>query len=186
MAAMAVALGVGASAAAAYMPAPCVGGGRLIMSSHESAVPRDLLCEINRVREARALRRVRRSRVLARAAERHAGDMAVRNYFSHVSPSGTGVLQRVQSAGYTDHGRMIVRRAGEVIGAAFTATTALTPKSLVAAWMRSPTHRKVLLRRRWRELGVGDVYFKWPPWYPIVDTAIVVVDFGWRQPARRR
>ena len=43
--------------------------------------------------------RLRQSAALKRAAKAHADDMVARNYFSHVSPSGSRVINRVGAVG---------------------------------------------------------------------------------------
>ena len=110
-----------------------------------------LLCEIDRVRARRDARRLRADRELALAAARHATDMRERRYFSHVSPGGGDLADRARRAGYARSG--CSWRVGEILawGAGPRATAAAT----VRAWMRSRGHRRILVARRYREVGVG-------------------------------
>lgn len=107
-----------------------------------------VLCLVNRERARRGRPRLRASRALARAAGAHSREMASRGYAGHVSPSGAGAAARARRAGY---GR--ARLVGETI--AWGARRRGSPAALVRALMRSPAHRRLLLDRRFREIGVG-------------------------------
>jgi uncharacterized protein YkwD len=110
-----------------------------------------VVCEVNRVRDARGLDRLRRDRRLERAGASHARDMVRRGYFSHVTPEGETVSDRLRGAGYLD-GRASWR-VGETL--AWGRRRMSTPAATVDAWMESPPHRRVLLNGRYREIGVG-------------------------------
>lgn len=77
--------------------------------------------------------------------------MVSRHYFAHTSPAGRTFVDRLRAAGYLWPARSW--SAGEVL--AWGAGELSTPAATVGAWMRSPVHRRVLLRRRYREIGVG-------------------------------
>jgi uncharacterized protein YkwD len=113
--------------------------------------PDAVRCEINAVRRAAGLAPIRATRKLRVAARRHSEDMVARRYFSHVSPSGATVRDRVARVGYLRGARST--RVGENIG--WGTGTAATPAQIVAAWMRSPPHRRIILTPGFRELGVG-------------------------------
>jgi uncharacterized protein YkwD len=136
-----------------------------------SRVREALLCEVARVRERRDLRRLRGDEQLDLAATRHAVDMQERRYFSHVSPGGGDLADRAARAGYAV--RRCSWRVGEVLawGVGARATAAGT----IRAWMRSPGHRRVLLSRRYREVGVGLQAGTPHEQYPSGLTAAVVV-----------
>lgn len=108
-------------------------------------------CEVNAVRAAAGLPRVRAMSKLRVAAQRHSEDMVARRYFSHVSPSGATLRDRAARVGYL-RGRRSTR-LGENIG--WGTGTAATPAQIVSAWMHSPPHRRIILTRGFRELGVG-------------------------------
>lgn len=59
-----------------------------------------LLCEIDQVRAARDVGRLRGDPQLDLAAARHATDMVERRYFGHVSPGGGDLADRGRRAGY--------------------------------------------------------------------------------------
>jgi uncharacterized protein YkwD len=73
--------------------------------------------------------------------------MVRRGYFDHVSPGGGSPLRRARRAGWTG------ASLGETIafGGGVFATAAVT----VDGWLDSPGHRRILLSRRLREVGVG-------------------------------
>jgi uncharacterized protein YkwD len=110
---------------------------------HERAI----LCLVNRQRARFGLRRLRARRTLARAAERHARDMARHNYFAHYGRRGSTPRTRVRRSGYR------CRTVGENL--AFGRGYPGTPAGIVAMWMASPPHRRTMLSRRVRDLGVG-------------------------------
>ena len=116
-----------------------------------SQVREALLCEIARVRERRDVRGLRGDAQLDLAATRHAADMRERRYFSHVSPGGGDLADRAARAGYAL--RRCSWRVGEVL--AWGVGPRATAAGTIRAWMRSPGHRRVLLSRRYREVGVG-------------------------------
>jgi uncharacterized protein YkwD len=110
-----------------------------------------LLCEIGRVRAATDVRRLRPDDRLDLAAARHATDMYERKYFSHVSPGGGDLADRAGRAGYAL--RRCSWRVGEIL--AWGVGPRSTAAGTVQAWMDSPGHRRILISRRYREVGLG-------------------------------
>jgi uncharacterized protein YkwD len=106
---------------------------------------RAVRCLINQQRSLNGLNRLRAHRRLARAAKRHAVDMARYNYFSHVSLSGSSPLRRVRAAGW---------RSGIGEALAWGCGVQSTPRAIVAAWMASPSHRAIIMGRG-RVVGLG-------------------------------
>jgi uncharacterized protein YkwD len=82
--------------------------------------------------------------VLEDAANRHAADMANRNYFAHNSLVGTTYTARMNQAGYN------ARLSAENLAAGQP-----SPEDVVRAWMESPLHRANILDCRFHETGVG-------------------------------
>jgi uncharacterized protein YkwD len=109
-----------------------------------------VVCEINRVRAARDLGDFAEDRQLQRTAGAHARDMVARHYFSHLTPEGRRPSDRLRAAGYIT-GR-VPWHVGETL--AWGRGRLSTPSSVVAAWMRSPSHRRMLLGP-FLEIGVG-------------------------------
>lgn len=106
-----------------------------------------VLCLINHARVSHGLPRLRASAALTRAARAHSGDMVRRRYFDHTSPGGSDPLQRARRAGWRGYA------LGETIayGGGALGTAAVT----VRGWLDSPPHRRILLRRGLREIGIG-------------------------------
>jgi uncharacterized protein YkwD len=112
-----------------------------------------LACEINKLRARRDLRRLRPDDRLAKAARRHAADMVERHYFSHYSPAGNDVADRARRSGYAK--QACSWRLGEVLAWGIEGRS--TAAATVRAWMDSPDHRRILVSRRYSDLGVGTV-----------------------------
>jgi uncharacterized protein YkwD len=107
-------------------------------------------CLVNAERSKRGLRAVSRDGDLNQAARKHARDMVRRGYFSHVTPGGSTLGDRLRDAGY---GRGQGWRAGEALG--WGTGDMATPNALVDEWLDSPPHRHILLDSGFREVGVG-------------------------------
>lgn len=111
------------------------------------------LCLLNRTRARHGLPPLRLNAKLTAAATKHSRDMVRRRYFSHDSPDGRDMLDRVRAARY------VPRNAGYVLGEniGWGSGPLAEPMSLVRAWMRSPGHRRNILDRRFRDIGIGIV-----------------------------
>lgn len=129
--------------------APTCHNGAVTFEAAPAKARRALLCEIDRVRAKRGLWRLRGNALLDRASKRHAADMVRRQYFSHETPAGAGPADRARRTGYVKSS--CSWRIGEVLawGVAGRSTAAAT----VRAWMDSPGHRRILVSRRYSELG---------------------------------
>ena len=112
-----------------------------------------VLCLVNDERTRRGLAALRTSRPLTRSARRHSRDMVARRYFSHVSPTGENARRRILRTGY------LRKRSGSRVGEtiAWGAAARSTPADLVRSFMSSGGHRRVLLDRRYRDVGIGFV-----------------------------
>ena len=88
------------------------------------------------------------SDTLGATADEHSRDMALNDYFSHTSLSGSSPFDRIRAAGYR------YRAAGENIAAG---RRLADPAAVVRAWLNSPSHCKVIMNGRYEELGVGRV-----------------------------
>ena len=102
----------------------------------------------NKTRANRGLPKLCVHPALQRAAEKHSQDMMDRNYFSH-NTKGTGATfaQRIKREGYN------YQMAGENI--AWGSGAYGTPDSIFKYWMNSSGHRKNILTRGYREVGIG-------------------------------
>ena len=142
------ALGEGAVAAAP------VGGAVSAQSSPDQEMDR----EIDRVRAAHGLRHLGRSPALRNASRRYARRLVVDGRFAH------GV--NLRSRGFRAVGEVLERHRD---GGRHVQRT-------VRAWMRSPSHRKVLLNPRYRVSGTGLTHGE--------SASIWVLRLGQRAPSR--
>jgi uncharacterized protein YkwD len=133
-----------AHAAPAAHARACADAHASVASAGTAGQARAIRCLINRARAARGLRRLRASRPLGRAARAHSHDMVRRSYFDHVSPGGSDPLRRARREGWRGS------TLGETIACGH-ATAAAT----VRQWLRSGTHKRILLSRRLRAIGIG-------------------------------
>ena len=147
-----IALGLFAPSAGAAQADRCPGSLDVPTSQDGlSDAAQAIVCLVNAERTSRGLKPLRRDGDLAQAARRHASDMARRNYFSHVTPGGADLGDRLRDAGYGDPGDGW--RAGENLG--WGTGNRATPASLVDEWLASPGHKRNMLENSFREIGVG-------------------------------
>ena len=78
------------------------------------------------------------------AAEKKAADMLEKNYWAHISPTGTTPWQFITGSGYN------YIYAGENLAKSFD-----TSDEVVRAWLKSPTHRANLLKPEYSEIGLA-------------------------------
>ncbi len=133
-----------------------------------------VLCLVNGERGRRGLAPLRASRLLDRSARAHSRDMVARQYFSHVTPSGVNVRRRISRSGYLR--KRSACRVAETI--AWGTEDQGTPAELVRTFMSSPGHRRILLDRRYRDIGVGLVLGA--PVSGLGNGATLTLDFGRR------
>ena len=105
----------------------------------EAALTAALMCVTNAARAAAGLKPVADDGRLAGAARAHAGDMVTRRFFSHTSPSGGTLADRLDAVGWRGE------RGGEVL--AYGCGALQTPLATVVGWLESPAHRALLLER---------------------------------------
>lgn len=132
-----------------------------------------MYCLISSERRRRGLRQLTVNHRLEAEAGAFASQMVDERFFSHVDPEGNGLLQRARKSGYlTGYG---VWALGENIG--WGSGTLGSPKAMMNALMNSAPHRRNILSRRYRNLGVGV-----STGIPIGGRfgATYVQEFGWR------
>ncbi|GIE86265.1 CAP domain-containing protein [Actinoplanes regularis] len=117
---------------------------RSISFSPDSPVQQQILALVNWHRARAGCGQVTIDRRLIAAANRHAADMATRDYFEHESPNGERAGDRVSDTGYD------WRWYGENI-----ARGQDSPWAAMADWMNSPSHRSNILDCRLDQMGVG-------------------------------
>jgi uncharacterized protein YkwD len=114
-------------------------------ASDQSMTTARVLALFNDQRAARGLRPLTFDAKLAQAATSHSADMLRRGYFAHNGPQGKWDVRI----------RRYVKRAmvGEILS--FGAGRHATPRGMVAAWMQSPAHRRVILTPELGRVGLG-------------------------------
>ncbi|MGH2949583.1 MAG: CAP domain-containing protein, partial [Solirubrobacteraceae bacterium] len=133
-----------------------------------------ILCLHNQVRARDGLPAMRENARLRRAALGHSRAMVADGFFEHTTPRGVTMVDRIMRARY------VRRDQGWALGEnlAWGTGSLATARGAVQAWMDSPGHRANILKRSYRELGVGVVVG-----VPVSDAAgaTYTVDFGVRR-----
>ena len=128
-------------------------GGRDIQPSpaNVAAVQHSTLCLLNEERVDRGLRRLRGNETLERVATAYTRRMVQDRFFDHVAPSGSTMLGRVRATSYLRGAR------GWALGEnlAWGTGSLATPAKTVEAWMNSAGHRRNILDRSFKEIGIG-------------------------------
>jgi uncharacterized protein YkwD len=137
----------------------------------------DLLRAVNDVRVEWGRGRLSVSPALTDAAELHTARMIRRGFFEHEAPGEAAFWHRVEqfyrSAGY---GYWAV---GENLA---YGSPSLDPAEAVQEWMLSPTHRRSLLSKSWREVGVAAVHVESAPGeYQRGPATVITLDLGVRR-----
>ena len=138
----------------AQSPTDCENADTRPGGASANALEKSTVCLLNKTRARRGLRKLRLNHRLSRAAYLHTVDMVKRNYFAHVSKSGTDFVTRLTRSGYMRGARAWT--VGENL--AWGSGRRSTPREIMAAWMNSPGHRANILQRRFREIGIGVVF----------------------------
>lgn len=109
---------------------------------------------VNAERTRRGLKPVLVRWSLTRAARSHASEMAQSGLLTHRSITGDTLGQRLLDFGYSRTGYRSWT-VGETVARASAGTLSATPTAIVASWMRSSGHRRVILTSAFRDVGVG-------------------------------
>lgn len=111
------------------------------------------LCLLNRERAKRHEPRLRFNHKLALAGLRHARDMVHNQYFAHTAPSGQDFVSRILHTNYVPAATNWL--LGENL--AWGDRSSATPRQIVKAWMASPEHKRNILTRGFRQIGIAIV-----------------------------
>ena len=122
-------------------------------SGNENVVRAAILCLHNQIRADRGLPLLRENGRLRRAALGHSNDMVSRGFFEHTAPGGETMVDRIMAARYASP------RVGWALGEnlAWGTGSMATPRAVMKAWMESPGHRANVVKRAYREIGIGVV-----------------------------
>jgi uncharacterized protein YkwD len=111
-----------------------------------SSAEQQLLDLTNQERKKEKLPLLQPNAVLFATARGHAANMAKQGKMVHML-DGKDVYQRLDKAGYD------WQIAGENLGQTKNATL----EEVLTGWMKSPGHRKNILNKKFREIGIGRV-----------------------------
>ena len=132
---------------------PCANSALAPNARDGTAIARATICLINLQRSRRHLTPLRANSSLARIARAQSVDMVRGDYFADYSISGRSPLDRMLPVFGAARAASVGLATGQNIG--WGTGECATPAGMVHAWMASPPHRRILLRRSFREAGVG-------------------------------
>jgi uncharacterized protein YkwD len=150
--------------AAAWLPLPSAWGQ---LRTHSGALtsrsgikhPRELERRIyqltNEARRKNGLPSLVPDEALAAMARKHSDDMLQRDYFSHTSPDGQTVKDRLFEAPAV--GKSIAQAGENIYGGSGQdySDPRIIARVIVDGWMTSPGHRANILNPNYTHLGVG-------------------------------
>ncbi|WP_128380931.1 CAP domain-containing protein [Streptomyces cavernae] len=122
-------------------------------ASETAAAAAEVLKLVNEERAKVGCSPLTKSGPLAKLAEAFSDDMAARDFFDHVDPTGADPWDRAAAAGITSlGGENIARGQG-------------TAQAVMDAWMNSPGHKANILNCDFKTLGVGVQFGDGGPWW---------------------
>lgn len=146
-------------------------------------VERAMLCLINAERRRQGMVPLRRDFRLNRSARFHSRDMVRNGYFAHQRSDRLTLFARIELSRYFEGALYTIY--AENLG--FGPEPAGTAASLVAEWIRSDSHRVIVLHPELRDIGIGSELtgpsFAFDPLRP---SAVYTTDFGRRYKVRPR
>jgi uncharacterized protein YkwD len=141
------------------------------------SLERGMLAEVNALRTRHKLPTLRINVRLTAAADAHSLAMARKGFFTHESADGSAFSERVRGFyrdrgfGYWSVGENLLWSSPDVDAA-----------GALRMWLASPSHRRNLLKREWREIGLSAVHVgSAPGFFKGLEVTIVTVDFGTRR-----
>ena len=149
--ALAAALASMALAAPASALADCGGADLVPDAGNLGAAGQATLCLVNAERAANGLSALSEESRLTSASAAFSRRMVAEQFFDHVAPDGSTLVQRLTAIGYISDD--VDWSAAENI--AWGQDGLATPRSIVAAWMASPGHRANILNGEYTQVGLG-------------------------------
>jgi uncharacterized protein YkwD len=110
-----------------------------------------VLCLHNQIRASHHLPLLKENSKLLKAAVAHSSTMVSDGFFDHTDPDGDTFVDRILGSGY------VKRNAGWTLGEnlAWGTGDLSTPQGVMSSWMASPGHKANILKRAYREVGIG-------------------------------
>jgi uncharacterized protein YkwD len=98
------------------------------------------------------------------------------DFFDHTSADGTTFDERLRPS-YSTRGWQ-TWSVGETL---LATSEELDARAMVAEWIKSKSHRAIILSPTWRDVGIGAQYAAAPPpTFGGLPTTVVTADFGLR------
>jgi uncharacterized protein YkwD len=148
-----VEVSVKAAAAARPSAAPteCANADLVPTAENLEQIRAAIVCLHNKVRAEHDLPGLKGNTRLRRAAEGHSAAMVDAKFFDHTTPRGVTMVDRILRARYvrSDQGWLLGENLEWGTG------RLATPRGAIEAWMDSPGHRANILKRGYRDMGVG-------------------------------
>jgi uncharacterized protein YkwD len=119
--------------------------------SNTDQVNAAILCLVNGERSDQGLPALSSNDQLASAARGMCGRMVSEHFFSHETPDGKNVVDRVEPTGY-------IPKSGDwVVGEnlAWGSGALSTPQAIVNGWMNSPGHKANILAPDYKDVGLA-------------------------------
>jgi uncharacterized protein YkwD len=146
-----VALGAKKPIKAAAAAVPCTNTDVMPTAQNLDAVRAAILCLHNQIRSEAGLPVLKDNAKLRKAALGQSADMVSNGYFDHTSPDGDTFVDRILGAGYAK------KTDGWTLGEnlAWGTGDLSTAQGVMNAWMASPGHKANILKKAYREVGIG-------------------------------
>lgn len=141
----------GAAPGALAAPAPCDNADVMPTTDNLQRVGASVSCLVNAERSDHGIRPLNASAQLRAAAQGMSDLMVEQSFFSHETPDGRALADRVRPIGYLP--RSDAWLLGEDL--AWGSGSLSTPRAIVQGWMNSPGHRANILAADYEDLGVG-------------------------------
>lgn len=116
-----------------------------------AAMAQSVLCLVNAERADQGLGALSQNGQLDQAAQGMAEEMVAKQFFSHETPDGRNLADRVEPTGYLPNNDDWV--LGENL--AWGSGALSTPRAIVNGWMNSEGHRKNILDGSYKDVGLG-------------------------------
>jgi uncharacterized protein YkwD len=119
--------------------------------SNQDVLDAAILCLVNGERQDQNLPPLTQNSELAQAASGMCQRMVTEQFFSHETPDGKNVVDRVEPTGYIpDSGDWVV---GENL--AWGSGALSTPQAILNGWMNSPGHKANILAPDYKDIGLA-------------------------------
>jgi uncharacterized protein YkwD len=130
---------------------PCTNTDVMPTAENLELVRAALLCLHNKIRAEAGLPAHKDNAKLRKAALGQSADMVSNGYFDHTSLDGDTFVDRILGVGYAK------KTDGWTLGEnlAWGTGDLSTPQGLMNAWMNSSGHKANILKKAYRELGIG-------------------------------